>query len=92
MLKSFEKEGILKLKEISGELNVTDVNILHDAVQRARRYRTIVDNERKEKEKAREDELGSSVQQINIRESWKPQGSGLGLFNAVGARSVLCFH
>jgi hypothetical protein len=90
MLKSFEKEGILKLKEISGELNVTNVNLVHDAVQGVHKYRTIADDERKEKkEKAKEEELGSAVQQMSIQESWKPHGSALALFNAVGARLVL---
>jgi hypothetical protein len=58
-------------------------------VQGVHKYRTIADDERKEKkEKAKEEELESAVQQMSIQESWKPHGSALALFNAVGARLV----
>ncbi|KIM23544.1 hypothetical protein M408DRAFT_77382 [Serendipita vermifera MAFF 305830] len=89
LLKSFEKEGILKLKEMSGELNVTSVNLLHDDVQAVRKYRTLADDERKEKnEKAREEEQESAVQPMDIQESWKPHGSTLPLFRAIGASTT----
>jgi len=87
MLKSFEKEGILKLKEMSGELNIINVDLVHEAVQGVHQYRTIADDERKEKkEKAKVEELESAVQQLVIHETWKPHGSSSALFKAVGAR------
>lgn len=61
--------------------------MIHSAIQAVRKYRTLGDDERKEKkEKAREEESGSAVQPMSIQESWKPHGSAMALFNDLGAR------
>ncbi|PVG00665.1 hypothetical protein CPB86DRAFT_182390 [Serendipita vermifera] len=85
-MKSAEKEGILKLKELSGELSIVAVDFSHDKIIGQARYRTLGDDQKKiSQAKAAEEAANAAPRTMTITEFYKPHGSSLSLFNAVRA-------
>lgn len=81
-----EKEGILKLKELGGELNVVSIDMDHPELKGIKPYRTVADEERKaEKAKERAEAEGNDEKEMEIREMYKPHGPSLSLFKAINA-------
>jgi translation initiation factor 2D len=89
-MKSVEKEGILKLKELSGELSITAVDLSHAKIAEQPRYRTVGDDQKKiSKAKAAEEAANAAPKTMTITELYKSHGSSSALFKAVGARYLL---
>ncbi|KAG8824701.1 hypothetical protein FRC18_010470 [Serendipita sp. 400] len=88
-LKSIEKDGILKLKEIGGELNIMAVDEQHSDVQGVKKYRTLADEDKREaKARAIEESQAANAKVMTIQELYKPIGNTTALFNAVKASST----
>lgn len=75
-LKALEKEGVLKTKEMGGELHLMAIDSTHPDLQGAAKYRTIADDERKEaKARAMEEIQAASPKAMTVTELYKPVGS-----------------
>ncbi|CUA73336.1 Eukaryotic translation initiation factor 2D [Rhizoctonia solani] len=85
-LKTFEKDGILKLKDVRGELLVFSVDAKHPALVDAGKWgwKTIGDAEKKGKERERNDATDGSVKEILIEEVWFPEARTESFFEACG--------
>ncbi|CAE7195052.1 unnamed protein product, partial [Rhizoctonia solani] len=83
-LKTFEKDGILKLKDVRGELLVFSVDAKHPALVDAGKWgwKTIGAEEKKEKDK--DNATDGSVKEILIEEVWFPEASTESFFEACG--------
>ncbi|ELU42300.1 eukaryotic translation initiation factor SUI1 family protein [Rhizoctonia solani AG-1 IA] len=71
-LKGFEKDGILKLKDVRGELLIFSVDTKHPALVEAIKWgwKTVGAEERKEKEREKESTTGGSTKEILVEEVW----------------------
>jgi len=88
-LKAVEKDGILKLKEMGGDLVVVSVDAAHVDVVGVRKWRTVGEEERKQKvREKREAEILGKTGPLEVREVYKPIGGVVALFEAVGAKYV----
>ncbi|KAG8812073.1 hypothetical protein FRC17_002212 [Serendipita sp. 399] len=88
-LKSIEKDGILKLKEIGGELAIMAIDHQHPGVQGVRKYRTFADEEKREaKARAIEETQAANAKVMTIVELYKPIGSAVSLFKAIHASTT----
>ncbi|KAG9100249.1 hypothetical protein FRC06_004353 [Ceratobasidium sp. 370] len=88
-LKSIEKDGIIKLKDVRGELLVFSVDAEHPALVGARSWGwgTVGAEEKKEKEREA-DASGNgsgSGKEILVEEVWFPEAAAEGFFEACGA-------
>ena len=89
-LKAVEKDGILKLKEMGGDLVIVSVDAAHSDVVAVSKWRTIGEEERKQKAREdREAELSGKTQLLEVREVYKPISAVVALFEAVEAKYVL---
>ncbi|KAG9105255.1 hypothetical protein FRC07_009449, partial [Ceratobasidium sp. 392] len=88
-LKSIEKDGIIKLKEVRGELLVFSVDAEHPALVSAGSWgwKTIGAEEKKAKEREAEsaNANGSGSKEILVEERWFPEAPVEGFFEACGA-------
>ncbi|KAG8812036.1 hypothetical protein FRC17_002222 [Serendipita sp. 399] len=88
-LKSVEKDGILKLKEIGGELAIMAIDHQHPDVEGIWKYRTIADEEKREaKARAIEETQAANAKVMTIVELYKPIGSAVSLFKAIHASTT----
>ena len=88
-LKAVEKDGILKLKEMGGDLVVVSVDAAHPDVVGVGKWRTVGEEERKQKAREeREAEISGKTEPLEVREVYKPIGDVVALFQAVGARYI----
>ena len=88
-LKSVEKDGLLRLKEFKGDLNILGVNASHSEVQSHLPYQTVGDKEKREEKKAeREKSEREMVKEITVRELWKPHAQSIQFFEAIGKKYV----
>jgi translation initiation factor 2D len=88
-LKAMEKEGILKLKETAGDLVVMTVDAAHPDVVGVGKWRTVGEEERKQKAReVREAENSGKTELLEVKEVYKPIGAVVSLFEAVGAKYV----
>lgn len=88
-LKAVEKDGILKLKEMSGDLVVVSVDTAHLDVVSVGKWRTVGEEDRKQKAREeREAEISGKTGTLGVREVYKPIGAVVSLFEAVGAKYV----
>ncbi|KAF9512452.1 hypothetical protein BS47DRAFT_1464083 [Hydnum rufescens UP504] len=76
-LQAVEKEGLLKLKDFKGDLNILSVNATHQDVIMHRSFKTVGDVETMES-RSREAEL--PVQHMTIVELYKPHTQSLAFF------------
>ncbi|KAG2047472.1 hypothetical protein BDR06DRAFT_985159 [Suillus hirtellus] len=84
-LKSAEKQGLLKLKEIKSELMVFSVATSHADVVAHRPYLSLKDVAiRNEKRGQREEEERSRVKELEVTELWKPHLQSLTFFAEAG--------
>ncbi|KAG1744397.1 hypothetical protein EDB19DRAFT_1695106 [Suillus lakei] len=84
-LKSAEKQGLLKLKEIKSELMVFSVATSHANVVAHRPYLSLKDvSLRNEKRGQREDEERTRVKELEVTELWKPHLQSLKFFADAG--------
>ena len=89
-LKAVEKDGILKLKEMNGGLVIVSVDAAHSDVVGVSKWRTIGEEERKQKAREeREADISGKTEPLEVREMYKPISAVIALFEAVGARYVL---
>jgi translation initiation factor 2D len=86
-LKTFEKDGIIKVKEVRGELLVFSVDTKHPALVEAGKWgwKTIGTEEKREKEREKE-EAGESGKEILVEEVWFPEANTEGFFEACEER------
>ncbi|KAG8723434.1 hypothetical protein FRC09_003336 [Ceratobasidium sp. 395] len=89
-LKAIEKDGIVKLKEVRGELLVFSVDAEHPVLVGARSWgwKTIGAEEKKEREREADvaNANGSgSKKEITVEEAWFPEAPVEGFFEACGA-------
>ncbi|KIJ34908.1 hypothetical protein M422DRAFT_34849 [Sphaerobolus stellatus SS14] len=84
-LKSVEKDGLLKLKDFKGDLNILGVNPTHKEVKSHKTYRTVGDKEKQEEKKStREKAEKGKVKDIVVRELWKPHAQSVRFFEEIG--------
>ncbi|KAG2107739.1 uncharacterized protein F5147DRAFT_696927 [Suillus discolor] len=84
-LKSAEKQGLLKLKEIKSELMVFSVATSHADVVAHRPYLSLKDVAlRNEKRGQREEEERTRVKELEVTELWKPHLQSLKFFAEAG--------
>ncbi|KAG2031767.1 hypothetical protein BDR03DRAFT_927535 [Suillus americanus] len=84
-LKSAEKQGLLKLKEIKSELMVFSVATSHANVVAHRPYLSLKDVVlRNEKRGQREEEERTRVKELEVTELWKPHLQSLKFFADAG--------
>lgn len=84
-LKSVEKQGLLKLKEIKSELMVFSIATSHADVVAHRQYLSLKDVAlRNEKRGKREQEERSRVKELEVIELWKPHLQSLNFFADAG--------
>ncbi|KAI0752119.1 eukaryotic translation initiation factor SUI1 family protein [Fomes fomentarius] len=86
-LKACAKEGLLKLKETKGDIQVTAVYPQHPAVGERRPYRTIGDLEAKAKKAEDRQQQGREAEdkrkgEIQVSELWTPHATTVPLFVA----------
>ena len=84
-LKQSEKQGLLKLKDARGEVNILSLNSDADDVILHRIHSTVGDYEntkkkKKEREGKREAANEAKEKQITVEELWKPHLSTVKLF------------
>jgi translation initiation factor 2D len=88
-LKAVEKDGILKLKEMGGDLVVVNVDTAHPSVVGVGKWRTVGEEDRKQKAREeREAEISGKAGPLGVREVYKPIGAVVAIFEAVGAKYV----
>ena len=88
-LKAVEKDGVLKLKEMGRDLVVVSVDTAHPDVVGVRKWRTVGEEDRKQKAREeREAESSGKSGPLGVRELYKPIGGAVALFEAVGAKYV----
>jgi translation initiation factor 2D len=89
-LKTFEKDGILKLKDVRGELLVFSIDAKHPALAEAGKWgwKTTGSEERSKKERELSEENGTNgtAKEIVVDEVWFPEASTEGFFEACGQR------
>lgn len=88
-LKSLEKDGLLKLKDFKGDLNILSVQSTHPEVLQCKSYRTISDKEKaeeKQKQAAAEKLKQESVKKMLVRELWVPSSSTVRFFERSGKK------
>ncbi|KAG0700484.1 hypothetical protein DFH29DRAFT_931661 [Suillus ampliporus] len=84
-LKSAEKQGLLKLKEIKSELMVFSVAAAHADVVAHRPYLSLKNvSLRNEKRGQREEEERTRVRELEVTELWKPHLQSLKFFAGAG--------
>ncbi|KAH7322078.1 hypothetical protein B0J17DRAFT_723750 [Rhizoctonia solani] len=85
-LKTFEKDGIIKLKDVRGELLVFSVDAKHPALVEAGKWgwKTIGTEEKKEKEREKDNSPDRSAKEILVEEVWFPEASTESFFEACG--------
>ncbi|KDN45023.1 hypothetical protein RSAG8_05196, partial [Rhizoctonia solani AG-8 WAC10335] len=85
-LKTFEKDGILKLKDVRGELLVFSVDAKHPALADVGKWgwKTIGAEEREKKEREKYNAADESVKEILVEEVWFPEASTESFFEACG--------
>lgn len=84
-LKSAEKQGLLKLKEIKSDLMVFSVATSHANVVAHRPYLSLKDvSLRNEKRGQREEEERTRVKELEVTELWKPHLQSLKFFADAG--------
>ncbi|CAE6435498.1 unnamed protein product [Rhizoctonia solani] len=85
-LKTFEKDGILKLKDVRGELLLFSVDTKHPALAGAGKWgwKTVGAEEKWKKEREKENVTDGSTKEIVIEEVWFPEASTEGFFEACG--------
>ncbi|CAE6439419.1 unnamed protein product, partial [Rhizoctonia solani] len=85
-LKGFEKDGILKLKDVRGELLIFSVDTKHPALVEAIKWgwKTVGAEERKEKEREKEGTADGSTKEILVEEVWFSDANTDGFFEACG--------
>jgi len=82
-----EQDGLLKLKELGGELNVMAIDLTHPELGGVKKYRTVADDEKRDERTKAAAELESSESRMMvITEYYKPNGPIQALFKAVDAR------
>ncbi|KAH7922526.1 hypothetical protein BV22DRAFT_1070355 [Leucogyrophana mollusca] len=80
-LKSAEKDGLLKLKEMKSDVLVLGVVPKHADVEAHRSYTSLKDVEVKnERREHREEEERSKVKELVVRELWKPHQQSMKFF------------
>ncbi|KZS88795.1 hypothetical protein SISNIDRAFT_387553, partial [Sistotremastrum niveocremeum HHB9708] len=84
-LKSLEKEGLIKTKDIRGELHLTSFDTTHSALAEHQPYKTVGEADKKAaKKEAKEKEeavkSGKAAGAIDVVECWKPQGTNVKFF------------
>jgi translation initiation factor 2D len=88
-LKWIEKDGLLKLKEFKGELNIIGINASHHDVLAHKPYKTIADKEKQEEKKALIEKADKErIKEIVVHELWKPHAQSIHFFEEIGKRSV----
>ncbi|CAE6442338.1 unnamed protein product [Rhizoctonia solani] len=85
-LKTIEKDGIIKLKDVRGELLVFSVDAKHPALVEAGKWgwKTVGAEEKKEKAREKDDTADGSAKEILVEEVWFPEASTEGFFEACG--------
>ncbi|KAF8713244.1 Translation initiation factor SUI1, partial [Rhizoctonia solani] len=85
-LKGFEKDGILKLKDVRGELLIFLVDTKHPALVEAIKWgwKTVGAEERKEKEREKESTTDGSTKEILVEEVWFSEANTNRFFEACG--------
>ncbi|CAE6427377.1 unnamed protein product [Rhizoctonia solani] len=87
-LKTFEKDGILKLKDVRGELLVFSIDAKHPALAEAGKWgwKTTGSEERSKKERESSEENGTNgtAKEIIVEEVWFPEASTEGFFEVCG--------
>jgi translation initiation factor 2D len=74
-LKSMQKDGLLKLKEMGGELNVMVIDLTHPELGGVEKYRTVADDEKRdERAKAAAELESSGSKMMVITKHYKPNG------------------
>ncbi|EUC54500.1 translation initiation factor SUI1 [Rhizoctonia solani AG-3 Rhs1AP] len=85
-LKTFEKDGILKLKDVRGELLLFSVDTKHPALVEAGKWgwKTIWTEEKHKREREQNDATGGPVKEILVEEVWFPEASTESFFESCG--------
>ncbi|GJJ09213.1 hypothetical protein Clacol_003435 [Clathrus columnatus] len=84
-LKTLEKDGLIKLKDFKGDLNVLSVQASHSEVRQHEPYRTIGEKEKAEEKRATEEKIKQEkVKETLVRELWRPSASNVELFKLTG--------
>lgn len=80
-MKALEKDGLLRLKDFKGDLNILSVQATHPEVVQHKPYRTTGDKEKAEEKRLAEEKLQQEkVKELSIRELWMPSRSTTGFF------------
>ncbi|KZT54753.1 hypothetical protein CALCODRAFT_438092 [Calocera cornea HHB12733] len=85
-LKTVEKDGLIKTKDVKGETWLTAVNASHPDVAQHKGYKTIADAEKKDAKKKEQDKKQAEKTRkdgIAIMELYKPHGASTALFDAI---------
>ena len=89
-LKSIEKDGLLRLKDFKGDLNILGVNGSHPEIQAHVPYQTMGDKEKREEKKAEREKIDrEKVKEFIVREFWKPHAQSVQFFEAIGKKYVV---
>jgi translation initiation factor 2D len=92
-LKTIEKDGLLRLKDFKGDMNILGVNPSHPEVQAHVPYQTVGDKEKREETKIRREKSDrDKVKEIIVREFWKPHAQSVQFFEAIGKKCVPAFY
>ena len=84
-LKSAEKDGLLKMKEVNNVVMVMSVNAAHESLATLPKFGTVGEAEEKERLKVEKQKKQEGiVAPMEARELWKPHGTTIALFEACG--------
>lgn len=84
-LKSLEKDGIVRLKEMGGDLNIMALDTVHPEVTGVKKYRTVADVEKRKQNEKNKEANQEADKTMTITELYKPQGNLKALFEAAGS-------
>lgn len=81
LLKVSEKDGLLKFKDVKGNLIVISVDANHADIKDHKPFKSIGEADAKERAKVqRAKEVASRIETVEIRELWRPSGTVVALF------------
>lgn len=89
-LRSIEKEGLLKLKDVKGELLILSIAKDHQAVRGHQSYSTLRDFDTQRAKRAeRAENERNKVAEIQVTELWKPHQQSVAFFERTKRKYVL---
>lgn len=92
-LRAAQSQGLIKLKDNRPDASIVAVSSKHPDVQQHRKYRSVGDEERKErrervKEEGEREEREKGGREMEVEEMWKPHQNSVKLFAEMGVRCV----